>query len=157
AGAKAMNGPIRGTISAIPAVLVALTMDPTKVILVIVFAVISQQIENHVLVPRVMGHTVGVSPLTVLIGILVGATLYGLPGAFLAVPIAGAVQVILAHVLRSEDSAQGAAHHEIQGRHHGAELDLEDAVLSPDDAPPVPASPPPVRYAESVSADSAHH
>ena len=36
-----------------------------------------------------MGHTVGISPLVVLIGILVGAALYGLPGAFLAVPIAG--------------------------------------------------------------------
>jgi hypothetical protein len=60
--------------------------------------------------PRVMRETVGVSPLTVLLGILIGAALYGLPGAFLAVPIAGAVQVLLAHVLRSEDASQAEEH-----------------------------------------------
>jgi predicted PurR-regulated permease PerM len=94
-----------------PAVLVALaTIDPTRALMVMAYALIIQQIESNVLVPRVMGRTVGVSPLTVLLGILVGTALAGLPGAFLAVPLAGAIQVVLAHVLRTEDSSQAEEH-----------------------------------------------
>ncbi|MBV9579693.1 MAG: AI-2E family transporter [Chloroflexi bacterium] len=94
-----------------PAVLVALAaVDPTRALMVVVYALVIQQIESNVLVPRVMGRTVGVSALTVMLGILIGGALAGLPGAFLAVPIAGAVQVILAHVLRSEDPSQAEEH-----------------------------------------------
>jgi predicted PurR-regulated permease PerM len=100
-------GPFLGFL---PAVLMALLTDPVLVIPVVIFAVVIQQIEGNVLVPRVMGHTVGISPLTVMLGILIGATLYGLPGAFLAVPVAGAVQVILAHALGMEAPAQAEAH-----------------------------------------------
>jgi predicted PurR-regulated permease PerM len=67
-----------------------------------------------------MGHTVGVSPLTVFLGILIGASLYGIPGAFLAVPIAGLAQVILAHLLRSEDDSQAEAH--LAGEAEGAAI-----------------------------------
>lgn len=102
-----MLGPV---LAFAPAVLVALATDPPKAIIVIVYALVIQQIESNVLVPRVMRETVGVSPLTVLLGILIGAALYGLPGAFLAVPVAGAVQVLLAHVLRSEDASQAEEH-----------------------------------------------
>lgn len=93
-----------------PAVLVALTIDPSKALLVAGYALVIQQVESNVLVPRVMGRTVGVSPLTVLLGILVGSALAGLPGAFLAVPIAGAIQVIVAHALRAEDPSQSEEH-----------------------------------------------
>jgi predicted PurR-regulated permease PerM len=94
-----------------PAVLVALAViDPSRAVAVMVYALVIQQIESNVLVPRVLGRTVGVSPLTVLLGILVGAALAGLPGAFLAVPLAGALQVVLAHVLRTEDPSQSEEH-----------------------------------------------
>jgi len=93
-----------------PAVLVALANSPGQAITVLIFALVIQQIESNVLVPRVMGRTVGVSPLTVLLGILVGSALAGLPGAFLAVPLAGALQVILAHTLRAEDPSQAEEH-----------------------------------------------
>jgi predicted PurR-regulated permease PerM len=95
-----------------PAVLVALAVNPAQAIVVVIYALIIQQIETNILVPRVMGHTVGVSPLTVLLGILVGSALAGLPGAFLAVPLAGALQVVLAHALRIEDPAQAEEHRE---------------------------------------------
>ena len=93
-----------------PAVLVALAIDPRKAIIVLMYALIIQQIESNVLVPRVMGSTVGVSPFTVILGILAGSVLAGLPGAFLAVPIAGAIQVVLAHTLRAEDPSQSEEH-----------------------------------------------
>jgi predicted PurR-regulated permease PerM len=93
-----------------PAVVVALTVSPGTAVLVVVYALVIQQIESNVLVPRVMREAVGVSPLTVLLGILIGSTLYGLPGAFLAVPVAGAIQVVLAHTLRAEDPEQAEQH-----------------------------------------------
>jgi predicted PurR-regulated permease PerM len=102
-----MIGPV---LAFTPAVLVALATDPSKALVVLVYAIIIQQIESQVLVPRVMRHAVGVSPLTVLLGILAGAALAGLAGAFLAVPLAAAAQVILAHVLRVEDPAQAEEH-----------------------------------------------
>jgi predicted PurR-regulated permease PerM len=108
-----------------PAVLVALAaVDPTRAAMVAGYALIIQQIESNVLLPRVMGRTVGISPLTVLLGILVGATLAGLPGAFVAVPLAGAMQVILAHALRTEDPSQAEEHPDPRDRaaHEGHDV-----------------------------------
>jgi predicted PurR-regulated permease PerM len=114
-----MIGPI---LAFAPAVLVALAIEPSRAVIVVVYALVIQQIESNVLVPRVMGRTVGVSPLTVLLGILVGATLAGLPGAFVAVPVAGALQVVLAHALRTEDPQQAEEHADPVDRaaHEGA-------------------------------------
>jgi predicted PurR-regulated permease PerM len=106
-----------------PAVLVALAaIDPTRALAVVGYALVIQQIESNILVPRVMGRTVGISSLTVLLGILVGGALAGLPGAFLAVPLAGALQVILAHTLRTEDPSQAEEHADPVDRaqHQGA-------------------------------------
>lgn len=106
-----------------PAVLVALAVvDPTRAVMVVVAALVIQQIESNVLVPRVMGRTVGISPLTVVLGILTGGALAGLPGAFIAVPLAGALQVVLAHLLRSEDTSQSEEHADPVDRaeHEGA-------------------------------------
>ncbi len=106
-----------------PAVLVALAaIDPTRALVVVGYALVIQQIESNVLVPRVMGRTVGISSLTVLLGILVGGALAGLPGAFLAVPLAAALQVILAHTLRTEDPSQAEEHADPVDRvqHQGA-------------------------------------
>jgi predicted PurR-regulated permease PerM len=102
-----MVGPLIGFA---PAVLVALGIDPWTALIVIGYAIVVQQIEGNFLVPRIMGHSVGVSPLTVMLGILIGAILYGLLGAFLAVPIAGAIQVIVAHAIGMEDPEQAAVH-----------------------------------------------
>jgi predicted PurR-regulated permease PerM len=83
-----------------PAVFVAIGIDPTRGLITVAYAAVIQQFEANILVPRVMGRSVGISPLTVFIGILVGSLLYGLPGTFVAVPIAATVQVILAHFSR---------------------------------------------------------
>jgi predicted PurR-regulated permease PerM len=116
-----------------PAVVVALTVSPGTAVLVIVYALVIQQIESNVLVPRVMREAVGVSPLTVLLGILIGSALYGVPGAFLAVPLAGAIQVVLAHTLRAEDPAQAEEHADPQERLEqqvGAHGPAADAVAA---------------------------
>jgi predicted PurR-regulated permease PerM len=81
-----------------PAILIAVMQSPTLAIVVAVYIVVIQLIEGNILVPRIMEKAVGVSPLTVIVGILIGSTLYGILGALLAVPIAAAIQVIFNNV-----------------------------------------------------------
>jgi predicted PurR-regulated permease PerM len=64
-------------------------------IVLLVFFVLYQQLENHVLQPLVYGRTVQLSPLVVLISILVGAEVAGVLGALGAIPIAGTLQILL--------------------------------------------------------------
>jgi predicted PurR-regulated permease PerM len=89
--------PLAGaTLAAIVVVLVALAAKGvTAGIVVAVFFVIYQQLENHVLQPVVYGRTVQLSPLAVLVAVLVGAEVAGVLGALGAIPVAGAIQVIL--------------------------------------------------------------
>jgi predicted PurR-regulated permease PerM len=95
--------PIVGPIlSAIPAILVASTVSLQKVIFVIIFFIVQQQLENHILVPRIMSRQVGLSPVTVIVSLLIGGSLLGIPGALLAVPTAAILQVV-ATELRSEE------------------------------------------------------
>jgi predicted PurR-regulated permease PerM len=65
-----------------------------KGVIIIVFFVVYQQLENHVLQPVIYGRTVQLSPLVVLISVLIGAELAGILGALAAIPIAGMVQAI---------------------------------------------------------------
>jgi predicted PurR-regulated permease PerM len=95
-----MVGPI---LSAIPAVLVALSVSPGKALAVAIFFLLQQQFENHVLVPKVMSKQVGVSAVTVLVALLVGGSLLGIVGALLAVPTAAMLQVILEELTADAD------------------------------------------------------
>ncbi len=69
-------------------------------IVVVAFFIIYQQLENHILQPVIYGKTVKLSPLTVLIAVLIGAALAGIIGALAAIPIAGAIQVVIRDILR---------------------------------------------------------
>jgi predicted PurR-regulated permease PerM len=88
--------PLAGaTIAGIVIATVAFLHGITAGIVVVVFFVVYQQIENHLLQPLVYGRTVQLSPLAVLIAVLIGAELAGVLGALAAIPIAGAIQVVL--------------------------------------------------------------
>jgi predicted PurR-regulated permease PerM len=69
-------------------------------IVVITFFLVYQQLENHVLQPLIYGRTVQLSPLAVLIAVLIGAELAGVLGALAAIPVAGAIQVLIRDWLR---------------------------------------------------------
>ena len=71
-----------------------------KGVIVIVFFVVYQQLENHILQPIIYGRTVQLSPLTVLIAILIGAELVGILGALAAIPVAGIIQAIAREIAR---------------------------------------------------------
>jgi predicted PurR-regulated permease PerM len=60
----------------------------------IVFFVVYQQFENHVLQPVIQGRTVSLSPLVVLVSVLLGVELAGILGALFAIPVAGVIHVI---------------------------------------------------------------
>jgi predicted PurR-regulated permease PerM len=88
--------PLAGaTIAAILVSTVAFLDSTTSGVIVLIFFVVYQQLENHVLQPVVYGRTVQLSPLAVLIAVLIGAELAGVIGALAAIPVAGAIQVIL--------------------------------------------------------------
>jgi predicted PurR-regulated permease PerM len=98
-------GPI---VSAVPAVAIAFFQSPLQGFLTLGMYVIIQQLENSVIVPKVMERAVALHPLAVLVAILVGAELLGVIGAVLSVPVAAAILVIVEEVRRERNSAATA-------------------------------------------------
>ncbi len=76
-------GPI---LSAIPAAAVAFTISPTLGFAVIIFYILLQMLENQVLVPKIMEKAVGLNPVIVILGVMIGGNLMGISGALLAIP-----------------------------------------------------------------------
>jgi predicted PurR-regulated permease PerM len=93
-------GPV---ISMVPAVLVGLSVSAKTALFVAIFWIGQQQIENHLLVPKVMQRQVGVNPVIVIAALLVGGSILGILGAVLAVPTAAIVQVVVQAVLDERD------------------------------------------------------
>ena len=85
-------GPI---ISAIPAIFLAFTQNPWLAVAVLALFVIVQQLENNVLVPKIMSRAVGLDPIIVIIVVLIGSKLAGILGMALSVPIATSLSVFL--------------------------------------------------------------
>jgi len=77
-------------------------------IVVVAFFIVYQQLENHFLQPVIYGRTVQLSPLAVIVSVLVGAELAGILGALAAIPVAGAIQVILRDVLAHRGDSRPA-------------------------------------------------
>lgn len=100
AGVIPFIGPIIG---AIPAVLIAFVQSPIKALFVIILYVIIQQLENQIIVPRVMKKAVGLNPVIIIIALLIGVRLAGILGALIAVPVATAVSVFVRDYLDAKD------------------------------------------------------
>jgi predicted PurR-regulated permease PerM len=94
--------PLAGaTLAAILVSTVAFLSSIPAGIVVLVFFIVYQQVENHVLQPLVYSRTVQLSPLAILISVLIGAKIAGILGALAAIPVAGTVQVLLLAWLRA--------------------------------------------------------
>jgi len=87
-----MIGPLLG---AIPAAVIALSIAPSKLVWVIVATLVIQQMENSLLVPRVMRKAVGVNPFVSLLALFAFSSLFGIAGALMAIPLAAIIQLIL--------------------------------------------------------------
>jgi predicted PurR-regulated permease PerM len=102
--------PLAGaTIAAILIGTVAFLHSIPAGIVVVIFFVVYQQVENHLLQPVIYGRTVQLSPLAVLISILIGAELAGILGALAAIPIAGSIQVLIVDWLNHRHERAAAA------------------------------------------------
>ncbi len=87
-------GPV---IAALPAIIVAFGVSPVTALAVATLSVLIQQLENYVLVPKVMEKSVGVNPIITLLSLVIGLKLAGVVGALLSVPV-----VITLHVFFDE-------------------------------------------------------
>ena len=99
--------PIVGPIlSAVPAIAVAFTVSPTLALGVAVFYFLQQQLENHVLVPKVMSRQVGLNASFVIIALMIGGSLLGMVGAILAIPTAAILQVLFEEAVLDASSTE---------------------------------------------------
>ncbi|GGM28930.1 MULTISPECIES: AI-2E family transporter [Micromonospora] len=86
---------VGATLGALIAAGAGFVHSPTAGIVVLVFFVVYQQVENHLLQPVIMSRAVRLNPLTVLVSVFLAADLAGVLGALLAIPAAGIVQILL--------------------------------------------------------------
>lgn len=124
-------GPI---IAAIPALLVALTVSPAAVVAIVIVYTGIQQLENNILVPKVMGDAVDLHPAVVILALVVGGALFGIGGAILAAPTVAAGRDLYRygfHRLSGQpptDAFQLAVHGHPQVVAGDAEVAAEEAV-----------------------------
>ena len=86
---------VGATIGAIPTIAIAFLHSTGAGIAMLIFYILYQQFENHILQPMVMSRTVKLNALLVLLSVLVGVELAGFVGALLAIPGAGVIQVVV--------------------------------------------------------------
>jgi predicted PurR-regulated permease PerM len=107
-------------IAAVPSIVLGFAAGPETGVLATIFTLVFSQIENNVIVPRVMSHAVKLNPLVVLLALLVGNELLGLAGALFAIPAVAALAVIVdeihserLHDIEAELTGQAQAESEI--------------------------------------------
>lgn len=86
------------TVAAIPAALVGFSISPTHGIGALVVAIVVQQLENNLIVPKVMQKITGLNPIVTLISMMIGFRLGGPLLAVLSLPVVLSARVILAHI-----------------------------------------------------------
>jgi predicted PurR-regulated permease PerM len=96
-------GPVLG---AIPALLVAISMDPGKAIWVLVATGVIQMLENVWLVPRIMKNSMGVNPIIIILSLVAFGSVFGFPGALLALPLAALIQLIVDRIVQSSNDVK---------------------------------------------------
>jgi predicted PurR-regulated permease PerM len=85
---------VGGLLAGVPTVAFAFLHSPTAGIVTLIVFLVYQQLENHVLNPMIMSRTVKLNPLWVILSVLAGAEIASIIGALLAIPAAGAIQVV---------------------------------------------------------------
>jgi predicted PurR-regulated permease PerM len=96
---------VGATIAAVVCTAVAFFVSVPVGLASIAYFLVYQQVENYVLVPRVMKRTVDISPLATIVAALIGGSLLGVLGALLAIPVAAAIQLIGTEVLYPRQDA----------------------------------------------------
>jgi predicted PurR-regulated permease PerM len=90
-------GPFLG---AAPAVIVALFADPLSAVWVIVGFVALQQLEGHLVAPQVFRISLRINPILIILALLIGYQLYGIPGTLVALPLAAVIRQTVEYLRR---------------------------------------------------------
>jgi predicted PurR-regulated permease PerM len=93
---------------------------PTATIIWAIWAIVYQQFENHVIQPQIQKRTVNVHPFITIVAVLFGASLLGVLGALVAIPVAASIQILVREW-----------------------VDLRTLTIKPEPPQPPPAPPPP--------------
>ena len=109
AGLSSLIPLVGATIGGIPYIIVAFFQGWPIGVAAIVFLIVYQQIENNVFQPIIHRYTVQLNPLWIILAVLIGATVLGLVGALMAIPIAGIVQVLIQEWWLMRDERRAAA------------------------------------------------
>jgi predicted PurR-regulated permease PerM len=144
--------PIIGPIlSAIPAVLLALTAGVEPAIAAVALYVVVQQVENNVLVPKIQGDAVELHPTIVMVALVVGGAIGGLLGAILALPVTAAARDIFRYLFHRVDDPP-ATPEEALAIIRSKPVLVERPVGDPTEPPLVPAAEPRDAPVEPASA-----
>jgi len=92
-------------------VLFGLFVDPIKGLIILVYFVVYQQLENNLLQPLIYGRSVKLHPLAVFLAVLVGGELLGILGALLAIPVAEMIRILIAEYFATRARIQGGTIH----------------------------------------------
>ena len=111
-------------------------------VVMLIFSLVYQQVENQIIQPIVMKRSVSVSPFIVLTSVLIGSSLLGIIGALLAIPFAGSIQIALREVLEARRSQVQGARERLASTGRGPPIEV-DIALEPGLPPPDHASDPP--------------
>jgi predicted PurR-regulated permease PerM len=100
-------GPI---MAAVPAVLLALLESPTLALIVLGFYVVLQLVEGYLLFPFVVGNQSEIPALLIILGLLAGGAVGGVLGALVAIPLAGALRIVVLRVIAPEIRRRTGGH-----------------------------------------------
>ena len=90
-------GPI---VAAVPAVIIAYSVSPVTALATVALYFLIQQLENNLIVPKIMSKAVGLSPLVVIVALLIGLKVAGLAGAVLAIPTTLLLEILINDLYR---------------------------------------------------------
>lgn len=101
--------PLIGALTgSIPSLIIAFAVSPTTGILTLVLFILYQQFENNILAPSIYKRVLDLSPSLSLLSVVIGATLFGMSGAFIALPIAASLPTVLAFLNRENLMQKGS-------------------------------------------------
>ena len=125
-------------IGALPAIVIVLATDPDKIIWVLLLYVLVQQVENHLLVPRVQGHAVELHPAVIIMLLAIAGTVFGFVALVIIIPLVALLRELFWY---ADHRLSGLSPDEAMARTHVA----RESSAPPDEEP----EPPPDESAEA--------
>lgn len=87
-------------IAAVPALILAASVSPLVLVITLIAIVVIQQLENHLIVPKITQRSVGLNPIISILAVMIGGQTFGVVGALFAIPVATAASVVIFEFLR---------------------------------------------------------